>query len=44
MIINETGEWKILERTKKKPKGLLMVKNDKKWQSVIMKEMTENDK
>ena len=43
-IVNKTGDWNILETTEKKSKGLLMVKNDKKWQSVIMKEMTENDK
>ena len=41
MIVNESNDWNILERTKKKSKGLLMVKNDKKWQSVIMR---ENDK
>ena len=44
MIVNKTDDWNILERTWKKSKGLLMVKNDKKWQSVIMREMTEKDK
>ena len=44
MLENETGDWNILERTQKKSKGLLMVQNDKKWQSVIVRKMTENDK
>ena len=44
MIVNESGDWNILERTEKKSKGLLVVKNDNKGQSVIMREMTENDK
>ena len=44
MIVNETGDWNILERTEKKSKGLLLVKNDKKGQTVIIREMTENDK
>ena len=37
MLENETGDWNILERTKKKSKGLSMVQNDKKWQSVIVR-------
>ena len=44
MLENETGDWNILERTQKKSKGLSMVQNDKKWQSVIVRKMTENDK
>ena len=44
MLKNETGDWNILERTQKKSKGLSMVQNDKKWQSVIVRKMTENDK
>ena len=44
MIVIETGDWNTIEITEKKSQGLLMVKKDKKWQSVIMKEMTENDK
>ena len=44
MLKNETGDWNILERTQKKSKGLIMVQNDKKWQSVIVRKMTENDK
>ena len=43
-VLNETGEWSRLERTEKKSKGLLLVKNDKKGQTVIIREMTENDK
>ena len=30
MIVNETGDWNLLERTEKKSKGLFVVKNDKK--------------
>ena len=41
---NETVDWNIIGRTKWTSQALLMVKNDKKWQSVIMKEMTEKDK
>ena len=41
MIVNETGDWNILERTEEKSKGHFVVKNDNKGQSVIM---TENDK
>ena len=44
MIVNETGDWNILESTEKKSKGLFVVKNDNKGQNVIMREMTENDK
>ena len=44
MIVCESGDWNILERTEKKSKGLFVVKNDNKGKSVIMREMTENDK
>ena len=41
MIENETGDKNILKRSEKKSKGQQMIKNDKKWQSVIMR---KNDK
>ena len=47
MIENETGDKKILKRSEKKSKGLQMIKNDKKWQIVIMtkwQKNTQNDK